>query len=104
MIAPPLETVPVGTSPDCAVLSVSLIEDAPDYRETLTAVLTSARDLVLLDACATGEEALEAFVARPPQVALIDLHLPGLDGVECIRRLRARLATTAFVVLTSSEA
>jgi DNA-binding NarL/FixJ family response regulator len=85
------------------MFSVSLLEDAADYRETLAAILAAAPGIVLLDVCATGEEALEAFAARPPQLALMDLQLPGIDGIECIRRLRPRLPDTLFLTLTSSD-
>lgn len=86
------------------MISVSLVEDSTAYRETLAAILTSTKDLVVFDVCASAEDAVRALVARPPQLALMDLHLPGIDGIECIRRLRPRLPTTLFLVLTSSDA
>jgi len=85
------------------MFSISLIEDSADYRETLVEILAADPGLVLLDACASGEAALEALVARPPQVALVDLNLPGLDGIECVRRLRGRMPATHFIVLTIAD-
>ena len=85
------------------MFSVSLLEDDPDYRETLAALLTTEPDIVLLDVCASGEDAVVAFAARPPHVALVDLHMAGIGGIECVRRLRARIPATHFIALTAAD-
>jgi DNA-binding NarL/FixJ family response regulator len=85
------------------MFSVSILEDDDAFRETLAELLSEEKDIVLLDICASGEAALTAFAARPPQVALMDLQMAGVGGVECIRRLRHRLPNTHFVALTSSD-
>jgi DNA-binding NarL/FixJ family response regulator len=85
------------------MFSVSLIEDSADFRDVLVETLTAEPGVIVLDVCASAEAAFDAFVARPPQVALVDLNLPGLNGIECIRRLRPRIPSTHFVMLTIAD-
>ncbi len=85
------------------MISVSLVEDDPAYRAALAAWLGAARDLVLLDACPSAEEARPRFLARPPQVALVDVQLPGSSGVALVEALSARLPYTAFLILSVTD-
>jgi DNA-binding NarL/FixJ family response regulator len=54
-------------------------------------------------ACTTGEEALEKLPPFKPDVVLIDLNLPQMSGIECIRRLKELLPSTPTIVLTVYE-
>lgn len=85
------------------MISVSLIEDDPAFRGSLVALLGAARDIVVLDACASAEAARACLLARPPQVALVDIQLPGITGVALVAELAARLPQTAFLMLTINE-
>lgn len=85
------------------MISVSLVEDDPAYRASLVALLRAAPDLVLLDACESAEIAREKFLARPPQIALCDIQLPGVTGVTLVAELSARLPQTTFLMLTINE-
>lgn len=85
------------------MISVSLVEDDPAYRTSLVALLGAASDLVLLDACDSAEVAREKFLARPPQVALLDIQLPGATGVALVSDLSLRLPQTTFLMLTINE-
>jgi len=85
------------------MFSVSLLEDDHRYRETLAGILSAERDITLLDVCANGEDAMIAFAARPPRIAIVDLQLPGISGSEVVRRLRPRLPQTHFIALTSAD-
>lgn len=64
---------------------IAVVEDNPDNRLLLRALLASRYDLI---ECATGEEAVEALPRRVPGVILMDISLPGEDGVETLARLR----------------
>ena len=59
-------------------------------------------DLLLLDA-STGEEAVALAVADPPHLVLMDVQLPGIDGMEATRRIKASAPQTRVVMLTSLD-
>jgi DNA-binding NarL/FixJ family response regulator len=54
-------------------------------------------------ACPTGEAALDKLPALKPQVVLMDLNLPQMSGIDCIRRLKELLPATQIIVLTVYE-
>jgi len=69
-----------------ALASILVCDDDPQILRALRVVLRDAGyDVVLAE---TGEEALDRAAVRPPQAAIVDLMLPGIDGVEVCRRLR----------------
>lgn len=82
-------------------VTVSVVEDDRAYVLELAAGLTGSGDIGLLDQFGSAEEAVEKMPVNPPRIALIDLNLPGMSGVECIARLAPMLPQTLFVVLTS---
>jgi CheY-like chemotaxis protein len=81
-----------------------LIEDSTPFRVSLARGLERAGAFVCAGAFASAEEALEA-VARGgrPQVVLIDVGLPGMDGIEAMGQLRQRLPAAAMIILTVFE-
>lgn len=85
------------------MISVSVVEDDPAFRASLVALLGADADVVLLDVCASAEDARDRLLARPPQVALMDIQLPGITGVALVGKLAARLPQTAFLMLTINE-
>lgn len=80
---------------------VSLIEDDRQCAAMLTKALTGEPSFRLLACYRTAEEALIDLPQRPPHVALVDLHLPGMGGIECIAELSPKFPDVAFVVLTA---
>ena len=87
------------------MLTVSLIEDDDVLRVILSRSIRSNKQLQLLSAYSTAEEALKDLPREKPAVALVDIQLPGVDGIECIRRLRAIVPAlpTHFIILTANE-
>jgi two-component system, OmpR family, KDP operon response regulator KdpE len=81
-------------------LTVLLIEDEPQMRRFLRASLSSSGH-VLIEA-ATGREGLAAAAANPPDVILLDLGLPDMDGLEVTQRLRA-WTRTPIIVLSARD-
>ena len=75
---------------------VLLIEDNADAREALRVLLEL--DGYDVEAAADGPQGLEIAQAKAPTVALIDIGLPGIDGYEVARRLRALSGPGAFLV------
>jgi DNA-binding response OmpR family regulator len=81
------------------VARLLLVEDDARISEPLRAALASEGFAV--DAVTTGEDALDAIGAAPPDLVLLDLTLPGIDGLEVCRRLRAGHPTLPVVMLTA---
>lgn len=79
---------------------LAVIEDNPDNRLLLQALLDDRYDL---DEYADGPSALAGITAAPPAVALLDISLPGMDGSEVLRRIRATpaIAKLPVVALTA---
>jgi len=69
------------------MIRVLLAEDHPVVRAGLEALLGSAEDVELVGAAADGEDAVELAAALEPEVVLIDLSMPRLDGIEAARRI-----------------
>ncbi|MFI4913692.1 MAG: response regulator transcription factor [Steroidobacterales bacterium] len=82
-------------------MRVLLVEDETALRDALQADLTAAGYVV--DVAADGEEGLYAALEYPIDVAIIDLGLPKLSGLELIRRLRAQGKTYGVLVLTARD-
>jgi DNA-binding NarL/FixJ family response regulator len=72
-------------------IKISLVKDIQGVRERLAALLNEVPGMICVGAHATGEEAVEKIPADQPDVALVDVHLPGMNGIECVARLKAQL-------------
>jgi DNA-binding response OmpR family regulator len=81
------------------VARLLLVEDDARISEPLRAALTGEGFAV--DAVTTGEDALAAIGSAPPDLVLLDLTLPGIDGLEVCRRVRADHPTLPVVMLTA---
>lgn len=84
------------------MIRVLLIEDHGALRDALAAVLDLDERFEVVGAVGRGDEAGSAARAAQPDVALVDLDLPGGDGVSAVEAVRAVHPPTAFVVLTAS--
>ncbi len=84
-------------------ITVSIVEDDRSTRESLAALLGSVPTLQCLTTYATGEKALAGIVAEKPEVALVDINLPGMSGIECVAKLKARLPALHVLMLTTYE-
>jgi DNA-binding NarL/FixJ family response regulator len=98
--------LPVAEGPDsiCPVpITVSIVEDNLGTRTNLVALLGSEPRLRLLNAYASGEEAVRGIPGDPPNVALVDIKLPGMSGVECVAKLKAKLPALRVLILTTYQ-
>lgn len=78
-----------------------LVDDHPVVREGIRRLLALDNQVSVVCEAGSGEEALERIGASPADVALMDIRLPGIDGIETTRRLRAGHPDLKVIILSS---
>jgi DNA-binding NarL/FixJ family response regulator len=84
-------------------IAVAIVEDNDQLRTTLARVLNRTDGFECVSHYPSAEAALEGLPKDRPQVVLMDINLPGINGVECVRRLKPLLPDTQIVMLTVYE-
>lgn len=84
-------------------ITVSIVEDNDQLRGTLARIISRAEGFRCLSQYANAEAALEALPKDRPEVVLMDINLPGMNGVECVRRLKQVAPAILPVMLTVYE-
>jgi len=84
-------------------IKVSIVEDNAELRDTLAEMFDHARGLRCVSAHPTGEDAVANLPAANPEVTLVDIHLPGMSGIECVAKLKAKLPNLQMLMLTRYE-
>lgn len=85
------------------MIRLAIVEDDAVIRRSLSRIVDEAQGLRCLAACASGEEALKRLPFLEPDVVLMDINLPQMSGIECVRRLRELLPKTHVLMLTVYE-
>jgi DNA-binding NarL/FixJ family response regulator len=85
------------------IITVSIVEDEHGLRASLERLLEMSPGFECSGTHESAEDALEAFAVAAPEMVLMDVNLPGMDGVECTRRLKALSPGTQIVMLTVYE-
>jgi len=84
-------------------INVSIVEDSDKFRETLARVLNRAEGFRCISHYPNAEDALKALPNDKPEVVLMDINLPGMNGVECVRQLKQLMPTLQVMMLTVYE-
>lgn len=84
-------------------IRISIVEDDAGTRASLIALLEAETDFRCLGAYRSTEEAVRAMPLDPPDVALVDINLPGLNGIECVKQLAVVLPQLQMLMLTNYE-
>src|SRR5271157_3543415 len=84
-------------------ISVSIVEDNEQLRGTLARVIGRADGFRCVSHYGTAEAALEGLPKDRPDAVLMDINLPGMNGVECVRQLKRVLPEIQVVMLTVYE-
>lgn len=84
-------------------ITVSIVEDNDQLRGTLARVIDRAEGFQCLSHYGNAEDALKDLPNVRPEVVLMDINLPGMNGVECVRQLKQLLPKTQVMMLTVYE-
>ena len=84
-------------------ITVAIVEDDVPAREILAGWIRSADGFKLAGEYDDAESAIAELPQSKPSVVLFDINLPGINGIECVRRLKPRLPETQFVMVTVYE-
>jgi len=84
-------------------IAISIVEDQDEMRESLVAWLENAPGLRCVGAHANAQDALRNIPAEKPDVVLMDINLPGMNGIQCVAKLKDRLPKTQVLMLTTYD-
>jgi two-component system nitrate/nitrite response regulator NarL len=84
------------------VTRIFICDDEPSYRALVRTVLPAMGDYEIVGEAADGQEAIELAPALDPEVILLDLHMPGMGGMEALPRLRELLPDARIIALTTT--
>jgi DNA-binding NarL/FixJ family response regulator len=87
-------------SSSSSTISVSIVEDDPEVRDSLARLISRSPGYRCVSEHPSAEDALQDIPKINPDVTLMDINLPGLNGVECVRRLKPMLPATQIIMLT----
>ena len=84
-------------------VSLMVVDDHPFHRMGIMALIGTRDDMVVAAEASSGEEAVRLFAEHKPDVTLMDLLLPGISGVEAIRKCRQIAPDSRFIAMTMYE-
>jgi DNA-binding NarL/FixJ family response regulator len=86
---------------DTLKITVLAVDDHPLFRSGIAAVLQEEADICMVGEASNGKEAVESFRVHRPDVTLIDLQLPVMNGIDAMTAIRAEFPAARFVALTT---
>jgi two-component system, NarL family, response regulator LiaR len=84
-------------------IRVLIVDDHRVFAEALEMLLAGEANLEVIGAVGSAEEALEVIVRASPEVALVDMHLPGMDGIDATREIREASPSTQVLITTALQ-
>jgi DNA-binding NarL/FixJ family response regulator len=82
---------------------VAVIDDHPLFRQGISALITDCADTILVGQGGSGEDAIALCTAEPIDVVVMDVHMPGIGGVEAVRRITHTNPSIAVLMLTMMD-
>lgn len=82
------------------MIRLLIVDDIPETRDHLSKLLSFESDIEVVGMAASGQEALELAKASAPDVALVDINMPGMDGITLTQRLAAEVPTVAVIMMS----
>ncbi len=84
-------------------ISISIVEDLVEVREGLKQFISLNSEFNVLGSFRTAEEAIREIPALKSNIVIMDINLPGMNGIECIRQIKAKTPGTQFMMFTVYE-
>jgi DNA-binding NarL/FixJ family response regulator len=84
-------------------ISIVIVEDLDEVREGLKQFITLSPDFTVMDTFKTAEEALHDLPIINPDIVIMDINLPGMNGIDCIRQVKKKTPRTQFMMFTVYE-
>ena len=84
-------------------ISIAIVEDLDVVRNGLKDFISLSTDFLVVGAFKTGEEAFEHLPEIRPDIVIMDINLPGMNGIECIRQVKDKSPATQFMMFTVYE-
>jgi len=84
-------------------IRVLVVDDHPLMREGIVAVIQGAADIIVVGEAGNGQQAIEMFRVHRPDVTLMDLQMPIMNGIDAIKTIRLEYPTSHFIVLTTYQ-
>jgi DNA-binding NarL/FixJ family response regulator len=85
------------------MITIGVVEDDPGVREHLTKLIDQSSGFQCVGAWSCGETAIPALLGAMPDIVLMDVHLPGMSGIECVAALKEKVPDAHVLMLTVYE-
>jgi len=85
------------------MISISIVEDHKNFREIMVKFLTQQDNFDILGVYASAETAVKGLMKSPPDIAIIDIKLPGISGIDLIKKIKPSLPNTQYLVCSSHQ-
>jgi len=82
------------------LIRVALVEDETDIREAMRVLINGSKNFECIYTYASGEDALKDLPGKDVNVVIMDIHLPGTNGIECVADLNLKMPKTQFMMCT----
>jgi DNA-binding NarL/FixJ family response regulator len=84
-------------------ISIAIVEDLDEVRDGLKNFISLSTDFIIVGAYKTGEEACTQLPGVAADIVIMDINLPGINGIECIRQVKDKSPSTQFMMFTVYE-
>jgi DNA-binding NarL/FixJ family response regulator len=81
-------------------MKILIADDHPIYRRGLVEIIRSERDVEWVEEAGSGNDALQIILRRKPDIAILDISMPGMTGLDVVRSVKSHGAASRFVILT----
>ena len=85
------------------MINISIAEDLPEIRSTLERLIKAQPDMILLSSSQSAEDAIPLIKEAQPDIVIMDINMPGINGIDCIRKIKDDCPGTQFMIFTIYE-